>query len=48
MKIYSKFDIITIFNEIRIKKNYKKKPRFLLNINKYRPINYIYDKAFQS
>ena len=32
IKIYNKFDIIIIFNEIRIKKNYKKKKN-LLNIN---------------
>ena len=28
-KIYSKFDIIAAFNEIRVKKNYKKKTVFL-------------------
>ena len=28
IKIYNKFDIIATFNEIRIKKNYKKKPHF--------------------
>ena len=33
IKIYNKFDIIAAFNEIRIKKNYKKKSLFLLNIN---------------
>ena len=33
IKIYNKFDIIIIFNEIPVKKNYKKKSRFLLNIN---------------
>ena len=33
IKIYNKFNIIVIFNEIRIKKNYKKKSFFLLNIN---------------
>ena len=33
IRIYSKFDIIIIFNEIRVKKNYKKKSPFLLNIN---------------
>ena len=29
MRIYSKFDIIAAFNEIRVKKNYKKKIVFL-------------------
>ena len=33
IKIFNKFDIIIIFNEIRVKKNYKKKSRYLLNIN---------------
>ena len=29
VKIYNKFDIIAAFNEIRVKKNYKKKTVFL-------------------
>ena len=33
VKIYNKFDIIITFNEIRVKKSYKKKTPFLLNIN---------------
>ena len=30
MRIYNKFDLIVAFNEIRIKKNYKKKVIFLI------------------
>ena len=33
IKIYNKFNTIAIFNEIRIKKDYKKKSFFLLNID---------------
>ena len=32
-KIYIKFDVIVIFNEIKIKKNYEKKRFFLFDIN---------------
>ena len=35
IKIYNKFDIIIIFNEIKIKKNYKKKIVFLIKYNLY-------------
>jgi hypothetical protein len=30
VKIYTKFDVITIFNEIRIKKDYEEKTAFLI------------------
>ena len=33
IKIYNKYNIIITFNEIRVKKNNKKKSLFLLNIN---------------
>ena len=36
IKIYNKFDIIIIFNEIRIKKNYEKKIIFLIKYNLYK------------
>ena len=32
-RIYNKFDIIVAFNEIRVKKNYKKKIVFLTRYN---------------
>ena len=35
IKIYNKFDIIIIFNKIKIKKNYKKKIIFLIKYNFY-------------
>ena len=34
-RIYNKFDIIIIFNEIRVKNNYEKKLIFLIKYNLY-------------
>ena len=36
IRIYNKFDIIIIFNEIRIKENYKKKIVFFRKYNLYK------------
>ena len=35
IKIYNKFDIIIVFNEIRIRKNYEKKTTFLIKYDLY-------------
>ena len=35
IKIYNKFDIIATFNEIRVKKSYKKKTAFLIKYKFY-------------
>ena len=37
-RIYSKFDIITIFNKIRIKNNYEKKTTFFIKYDLYKYI----------
>ena len=37
-KIYNKFDIIITFNEIRVKKNYKKKIIFLIRYSLFKYI----------
>ena len=36
IKIYNKFDIIIIFNKIRIKKNHEKKIAFFIKYNLYK------------
>ena len=36
IKIYNKFDIIIIFNEIKVKKGYKKKIAFLIRYDLYK------------
>ena len=38
IKIYNKFDIIIVFNEIRVKKNHEKKIVFLIKYNFYKYI----------
>ena len=43
IKIYNKFDIIIIFNEIRIKKNYKKKTAFLVKYKFYEYFIILFD-----
>ena len=43
IKIYNKFDIIIIFNEIRIKKNYKEKIIFLIKYKFYEYFIILFD-----
>ena len=42
-RIYNKFDIIVVFNKIRIKKNYKKKIIFLIKYDFYKYIIMSFD-----
>ena len=42
-RIYNKFDIIIIFNEIRIKKNYKKRIIFFTRYDFYKYIIMLFD-----
>ena len=43
IKIYNKFDIIAIFNEIRVKKDYKKKTAFLIKYRFYKYFVILFD-----
>ena len=43
IRIYNKFDIIIIFNEIRIKKDYKKRIAFLIKYDFYKYIIMLFD-----
>ena len=43
IKIYSKFDIIIIFNKIRIKKGYKKKITFFIKYKFYEYLVILFD-----
>ena len=43
IKIYNKFDIIATFNEIRVKKNYKKKTAFLIKYKLYEYFIILFD-----
>ena len=43
IKIYNKFDIIIIFNEIRVKKDYKKKINFLIKYKFYEYLVILFD-----
>ena len=43
IRIYNKFDIIIIFNEIRIKKDHKKRIFFFINYNFYEYIIMLFD-----
>ena len=42
-KIYNKFDIIIVFNEIKIKKNHEKKIAFLIKYNLYKYIMMLFE-----
>ena len=43
IKIYNKFDIIATFNQIRVKKGYKKKIAFLIKYKLYEYLVILFD-----